>query len=183
MKNLLFKLVAILLLFSTFINCSSDSDSNSTKPITCPPGYTGPNCDSPITPTKIKITKIRIKQFPNSDGTTNWDFTNGPDIYIKLYKSSSLIFTSATYASNAIGDGSMNYEETFSPSFESNNSSSLFRMDLFDYDGNDTPSNPDDLMTSIYFSTYANFIGFPSSFNIQDSTGAFKAEVSVTYEW
>ena len=96
-----------------------------------------------------------------------------------------MIFTSSTYAPNAIGNGTTSYEEAFIPNFESTTISTIFKMELFDYDGDDTPSNQDDLMNTLYFSPYVETqgLGFPSSFNIQDSSGLYKAEVFVNYEW
>lgn len=194
MKKFLLKTALVTMMFLTFSGCSSDSDSsctpipclnggvsNSDCGCDCPQGYTGDNCSLEITPTKIKINKIRIKKFTDS----GWDTFNGPDIYIKLYKSNILIFTSSTYAPNAVGDGSLYYDEVFNPTFESNSTSIIFKMELLDYDGNDTPANTDDLMTTLYFSPFVGTegLGFPSSFNIQDSSGQYRAEVFVTYEW
>lgn len=194
MRKILFNTAFVATIFLAFSSCSSDSESSCT-PIACynggisnsdcgcdcPQGFTGDNCSLEVTPSKIKITKIRIKKFNDSA----WDTFNGPDIYIKLYKSNSLIFTSSTYAPNAIGDGSVYYDEDFNPNFESNSTSIIFKMELLDYDGNDTPANSDDLMTTLYFSPFVSTEGlrFPSSFNIQDSNGQYKAEVFVTYEW
>lgn len=163
----------------SFFGCSSDSDSSTTTPTPCPQGYTGPNCTTEITPSKIKITKIRIKQFPNNIADSG---LSNPDIFIDFYKSNSLIYTSySNYFLNANGDGSMNYDYTFITPYESTSISTIFRLDLIDYD----TSTTEELMNSFFFSpyTYTQGLGFPTSFNIQDSSGAYKAEIFVTYEW
>jgi hypothetical protein len=198
----LFKISAFVLLTLNFLGCSSDSSDDPCVPITClnngvsnsdcgcdcPQGYSGTNCSLEITPTKIKITKIRIKQFSNLnlDGFL-WDGTNRADIYIKLYKpTTNLIFTSSFYTANANGDGTSFYDEVFNPQIESTLSSSIFKMELIDYDGDDfLDTNGDDLMHTATFSTYVETQGsnFPNSFEIKDSSQQLTVEVFVTYEF
>lgn len=172
--NTLLKRILILFLFLLIVNCSSVSDKNRT-PITClnagtPNAGCGCNClegftsfDSnlEISPTKIKNTKIRIKQFPNLDWTTS----AGPDISIKLYKpDTELILTFSSYVPNANGNRTFSHDELFNPPLES----SLSMLELLDFVGYYILYNNDDLMYSIIFSTYVGTrdSNFPSSLEI-----------------
>lgn len=182
MKTSIFKSVSLLIMFTTFSGCSSDSYSSSPNPVSCPQGYTGTNCLTEITPSKITITKIRIKQFPNNGGGTD-DLGTNPDIFISLDKSSTNVFVAGSYFNNADGSGATNYDFPMLSSVNSASISTIFKLDFWDYDS--PPTNSNDLMSTIYFSPYVNTqgLGFPASFNIQDSSGVYKAEVFVTYEW
>lgn len=180
MKTSIFKSVSLLIMFTILSGCSSDSNSSLPNPTPCPQGYTGLNCATEITPTKITITKIRIKQFPNNGGGTD-DLGTNPDLFISLDKSSSNVFVAGSYFNDANGNGTMNYDFPMLSGINSTSTSTIFKLDFWDYDN--TSNN--DLMNSIYFSPYSSTqgLGFPTSFNIQDSSGAYKAEVFVSYEW
>ena len=195
MKKFLLKTALVTILFLAFSGCSSDSDSsctpipcynggvsNSNCGCDCPQGYAGDNCSIEITPTKITITKIRIKQFPNS-ATGGDDLGTNPDLFISLDKASTNIYVASSYYENANGNGSIFYDFNMPSGIFSTSTSTIFTLRFWDYDN--PPINDNDLMTTLYFSPFVSTEGlrFPSSFNIQDSSGQYRAEVFVIYEW
>ncbi len=62
------------------LNCLNGGDCVSGA-CACPPGFGGVDCSVVLDPTKMRITKITIDDFPATrpDGT-NWDYVGGPDI-------------------------------------------------------------------------------------------------------
>lgn len=193
MKKILLNTVLVTILFLTLSGCSSDSDSsctpiaclnggvsNSNCGCDCPQGYTGNNCSLEITPTKITITKIRVKQFPNSASGVD-DLGTNPDLFLSLDKSSTNVYVSDSYYPDANGNGSAAYDFIMPSGIFSTSISTIFALSFWDYDDN----SDNDLMNTIFFSPYTSTVNlkFPSSFNIQDSNGQYKAEVFVTYEW
>lgn len=188
MKTIL-KRITLVTFLGLILSCSNDS---SCVPITClnggtatpdcgcncPEGYFGTDCSSEKMPAKILISKIRINKFPNDGGGVD-DLGTNPDLFISLIKDNSNIYTSTTYFSNANGDGSINYDYSFTTPIECTVASPLFLLELWDYDSNTN----NDLMGTIVVSPYLNFKGFPSSIIIQDDNKNFIGEIFVTYKW
>lgn len=175
-----------------FLGCSSDSGSDSCVPISCqnggtsnadcgcncPQGYGGTDCSTQLTPSKIKITKIRILKFLNSGAGLDDGGTN-PDILISVDKGSANLYTSTVYYSNSDGLASIPYDFTPPTPIESIQTSTIFTLNFWDYDDNSSY----EFLNSIYFSPFVNISGFPSSITIQDTNGNYKAQLYLTYEW
>lgn len=206
MKNSILKSVLILILFTSFLSCSSDSNSPACLPITClnggtstsncgcncPTGFKGTNCSTQITPTKISITKIRIKAFPNTDSSnSNWDVnfpdaSNAlPDIFVTLENvSEAFLYQSPNYYANVISNGSNFFDFTPTTPIEITNVNSSFLIKLYDYDQADSNISSDpDLMAYKAFNFYSSSSGFPATLIVSNENAPFQVEFSLTYQW
>lgn len=195
MKITIKLLTLTLLLFSLIFNsCKKDDDDP--KPVdpcanitclnggfcingscSCPQGYNGPACENQITPTKIRITKITVTKFPATTSSGGgWDVSNGPDIFVNIYKGSSLIWEEPAYYQNA--NPTLDYDFFPSPYVDLNSPNDQYTIQLYDYDDID----PNDFMGGIYFVPYSSFGGFPSVLTI-DGGGTVAFKIHVTYLW
>ena len=191
----------MLMIAIVFLGCSSDS-SDDCQPITClnggisnsdcgcdcPQGYTGSNCNSQITPTRIKLNKVRIKYFPNTK--TNgaaWDAglsgnSINPDIFIRLGLGTGnnigLIYESGVI-NNAISDGIINYDFIPTTNTYINMPTQTHTIILGDYD--DIGSN--EFMGGFTFVPYTSNNSFPATILLQDNSIPLSFELFVTYEW
>lgn len=75
MKHLLFSLAALAAI--TITSCGKDD-----TPKVCPPGYVGDDCDVPVAPTYITITRLTVSGWPMiKPSGSGWDSNGtGPDI-------------------------------------------------------------------------------------------------------
>jgi hypothetical protein len=207
-KTLFFTFLTLSLLLS----CSSDSDSDNNNnnnsgetpctPIAClnggvsrpdcgcdcPIGFTGPNCSTQITPSKILITKIKVKNFPNKkpDGVTTWDdflFTsfNSPDIFPFLTVGSTSLFQGDDIQ-DAIsnGNGTDNFTWTPSTPIEIISINSQYTLNLYDEDAGEPGY---EFMGGFNFPLYNSTGGFPTTLNISNATSPYKFELTVSYVW
>ena len=199
----------MLLMIAMFFGCSNDSPTASTPTPTpgctpipclnggisrpdcgcdCPIGFTGPNCSTQVTPTKILITKIKVKNFPNKkpDGVTTWDdfiFTsyNSPDIFPLLTLGSITLFQ-GSYFQDAISNGNGTDNFTWIPSTPINiiAINSQFTLILRD---DDAGSPGYEIMGGFNFYLYNSTEGFPTTISISNSTSPYKFELTVSYVW
>ena len=203
-KKIFFGILTLSLLFS----CSSDSEtetrctpiaclnngvSNSNCGCDCPQGFTGSNCSIQSTPTIIKITKIKVKYFPNTDNGSNWDVSfptannAWPDIYVTLENSNSVeLFNAPNYFPNVTSNGSNTWD--FIPSTPISISFIYFnslKLKLYDYDGADSNVNDnlDDLMATTIFNIYNANGGFPSIITVGNTSTPIVYELSLQYVW
>lgn len=184
MKKQFKKTVFSLTMILSLLGCSSDSDSSISTPAPCPPGYTGTNCNIPITPTKIKITKFKVANFPNVDDSgVAWDFgssgsASNPDIYLQLGS-----YITEIYYNDVLSNGTNSFEFTPNAPVEITNVNNIHSIYLGDWDS--PPTNPHDLMAQIDFYPYQSINGFPSTLTlIENSTSSsFKVELTLNYEW
>lgn len=189
-------------LLTTFLlinfSCSSDSDSDSTcTPISCqnggisnsdcgcdcPNGYSGTNCGSQVMPTKIKVTKIRVKYFPNTNNGTNWDVGGLPDIFVRLGKGNGDSNTQLLYTSGVIENATSNGVDVFDfvPTTATyiTNITQQHVVILGDYD----TASYNDFMGGFTFTPYNNTNNFPSTILLQDSNVPLSFELFFSYEW
>ncbi len=197
MKNL-FKITAFVFLTLNFLGCSSDSSetpcttiaclnngvSNSDCGCDCPLGYSGTNCGTIVTPSKVIITKVVVKAFNNlNSGGIGYDLANGPDIYIKINSGNTVLYDHPNIFSNATSGLDTNYQFVLTPnSLEITNVNSPLVVSLWDYDLGDIPSNADDNMASAVFFPF-NGNSFPTSIIITDPTSPTKFEVFLSYQF
>jgi hypothetical protein len=200
MKKQNFKLAVVLICLIPFLNCSSNSDAENCSTIVCqnggtfsncecncPQGYSGVNCSNQVTPSRISITKVIVKSFPNTDLSGGfWDPTiptadDGlPDIYITFQNSDlNVIYDSPTFFGNAISDGSTFYEFTLNPPLVITNYSNPYLVSIWDYDVN----NADDFMTSEGFFIYNSTGGFPETLTVLDTSEPILVDITLTYQW
>jgi hypothetical protein len=201
MKNCI-KGLSMLLMIAMFFGCSKDDSSSSCTPIAClnggvstpdcgcdcPIGFTGPNCSTQVTPTKILITKIKVKNFPNKkpDGVTTWDdfiFTsyNSPDIFPFLTLGSITLFQGSAFQ-DAISNGNGTDNFTWIPStpIEIVAINSQLTLDLYD---DDAGSPGYEFMGGFNFYLYNSTGGFPTTITLSNSTSPYKFELTISYVW
>jgi hypothetical protein len=177
----------------TPIPCLNNGVSNSVCGCDCPQGFTGFNCATQTTPVSIKITKIKVKFFPNSDNGNYWDISfpttinAWPDIYVTLENSNAVeLFNAPTYFANVTSDGSNTWD--FIPSTPISISFIYFnnlKLKLYDYDGavSNVNDNVDDLMTTTFFDIYSATGGFPTTINVGNTTTPIVYELTLQYVW
>lgn len=181
MKNLIFKAALSLALLISLTNCSSDSDD----PIIteCPIGYTGTNCDIPITPKKIKISKIVLRLVPyvdsNSNTWDNWldDTDVWPDVFTAIASSTqTLLISDVVYDVNQ-DSGYL----TITPNqpLEMPSVNQVYALGVFDYDGGEDYET----MSETYFSLYDPSKGFPQYITVVNNSQPTIADIYLTYEW
>lgn len=180
MKKFIFKSVLLLIVSTSLLSCSSD-DSETTAPIVCPTGYTGTDCTTQVTPTRIVISKIRVKLFPNTNAGSNWDVGSAPDIFVRLGRgdgsaSTVTLFTS-DYISDALSDGTNFFDFTPSTPIELLFPTQQHAIILGDYDS--TSSN--EFMGGLVFNPYNSTGGFPSTITVNNSSIPLRFELTVSY--
>ena len=148
----------------------------------CPEGYTGIDCGSQITPYRIKVTKIRVKYFPNTNNGSNWDLSDAPDIFVQLAKGSgsgaALLYQSSAI-NNVLSDGVTNYDFIPTTAVYITNPLDIHSVLLGDYDS----VSANDFMGGFTFTPYASNNGFPSSILLQNTTTPLSFELFLTYEF
>lgn len=197
----LFKISAFVFLTLNFLGCSSDSSESPCIPISClnngvsnsdcgcdcPQGYTGNNCGTQITPTQIRITKIRVKKFPSATPNGNWwDIlpNSDADIYVTIENSNlSVIYNHPTYFPNAEIIGSNYYDFIPSTPIIITNVNGQFIVNLYDYDGS-TIDDDNDFIGFAGLTPYSlSQSGFPTTKIITGLNGALEFEMYFTYQW
>lgn len=194
MKTKILSFVSLVAIFVTILVINSCKKEDPTPPdpcanitclnggycvngsCSCLQGYSGPDCGTQVTPTKIRISKIEVTRFPATDGGAGWDLTSGPDIFPKITKGTTVIWDSPNYTQNA--NPSLTYEFTPSPSVDLTSPTDQYTITLYDYDDTDA----DDWMGGIYFTPYSSTNGFPSVLTV-DAGGAVAFKIYITYVW
>lgn len=173
-------------MFATFSGCSSDSDSSTSTPTPCPQGYNGTNCNTQITPSKIKITKIRVTSFPNSKPSGfPWDalppgFSNPDIIPVLSSNSGTIILFQGTEVSDAISNGNDIFDFIPTTPIIINSPLSQYGLTLFDKDDVSPTLEP---MGGWNFYPYNSTNNFPSILHVGTGTNAVKFDLYLTYEW
>ena len=198
------KLIALLVVLMLNINCSSDSDSstpactpipclnggtsNANCGCNCPQGFTGANCGTLVTPTSVKITKIKVKKFPDANSSNNWwdTFPNSDaDIYLTVENSAlTVIYTYLpNYCSNATGLGTVTYDFIPTTPITLTNVTSTYFINIYDYDGSTNNAN-NDFITWLPFSPFSTSqTSFPTTKTVTNSTNTFECELTYQYTW
>lgn len=145
----------------------------------CADGYSGPTCLDQITPRKIFIKEVRVKNFPATDNGAGWDLTSGADLYLDIYQepngSAPLASFKNAYYENATPG--VTYKFTFNGTgLELTNMDVRYGFVLMD---NDTDA--DDQVGGLIGYIYSNTNGFPPTQNWVN--GDFTFEIDMTYAW
>ncbi|QBZ98857.1 calcium-binding EGF-like domain-containing protein [Flavobacterium sangjuense] len=192
----------MLIMIAAVLSCSSDS-SSSCVPITCLnggisntncgcdclPGYSGNDCSTRITPTKIKVSKIRISMFPNTDsGGSAWDVSSGsPDISLIVSRDNSgtpiAIWNAPTYYPDVLSNGTNFFDFTLTIPIEITQVTTPHYIELLDYDGADTIPSANDTMGVIAFYPYVQANGFPTTIYLANDLLPLRFELTLSYEW
>ena len=148
---------------------------------TCTEGFRGRNCDIEITPTKVSITKVTVKNFSAlAQNLSNWDLGSSADIYpvITGQDISNVVWTSNTYYDDALPG--LNYSFTPVSEVELIYPTMLYTVGIYDFDGG-TVFNEDDLVGSVQFKPYQQGLTFPKV--ISFTSGETSVDLEVKYYW
>lgn len=173
MKKIIALVFSATMLITLISSCSKNDDTVNTS--TCPQHYTGVNCSQQITPSKIRITQIKVTRFPCLDGGSDWDLFGGsnPDIKVAVYNGTQNIYVS----SSIVIDASCIAPNYNFPCSIDVNSTDSYTFGLFDDD-----SASDDFMGGVIQKLYSSTSGFPTSITVDASAGvAF--QLTVEYTW
>jgi hypothetical protein len=192
------KFIALLVVLMLNINCSSDSNdtaactpipclnggtSNANCGCNCPQGFTGANCGTLVTPTSVKITKIKVKKFPDANNGNWWDtFPNSDaDIYLTVENSAfTVIYNHPTYFSNATGLGTSTYDFIPATPINLTNVTSNYLINLYDYDS----SFSSELISVLAWAPFSTSqTSFPTTKTVTNSTNTFECELTYQYTW
>jgi hypothetical protein len=174
---------ALALAMFMIMGCSSDSDSEPT----CPQGFTGSDCMTKITPSKIMINKVVIRAFPNlTPPGALWDTNEDtsedwPDLMFIIKQGNTPIYI--TPSSSIAVDVQPSQQVTFniSPALEITEPLDAYGIELADYDGSLESS---DLMVNYFFGIYdPTTNSFPDHVTITDAAQLFQADFYMTYAW
>jgi hypothetical protein len=143
----------------------------------CPMGYSGSDCSQQLTPSSITITSVSITKFPPT-GTNggSWDFSSGPDVYVRLSKNNSFVAYNRAFDISNATTPPLEWNP-ISDGFIMDSPESVYRMSVMDDDGIDT----DDVLGWIEFTPYWEDNGFPQ--NIQLSCQNCAVEMTLTVEY
>ena len=165
----------------TPVNCTNGGSQTVDCQCDCLDGFSGFDCSVQLTPTTIKITKIVVKKFPDTDDGDFWDSLDlsDADIYIQVTEGLfNIIYDHPFYIPNASG---LNVEYEFIPESPINLTSflSVNYIDLYDYD----EFNSDDLISILGFIPYESSGGFPTTITRTNSDGTFECDIAFEYTW
>lgn len=141
MKKLIY-----LLLISILLSCSKDKS--------CPPGFTGSDCNQELTPQYMKLHAVWLNEFPPTDNGAGWDLLDGPDIYFTLSYNGNVIYSSKDRKyTNAI-QGPLLWTIDTNVNFD--HPADEYVLSAYDYDD----TSADDYMGGIKFVPYIPNKGF-----------------------
>jgi hypothetical protein len=195
MKNGMVK-IGMFLLLVLALGCSNDDSTESCTPITClnggvstadcgcvcSQGFTGSNCDTQLTPSIIKITKIKVTAFPSTRTNGNlWDeaaFGNfvRPDIFPYLTIGSTVLLQGAA-VQDAVNPNVYTWTPTNPVVITQSQFNSQFSLDLYDED-----SLTNEFMGGWYFYVYNSTGGFPTTKTV-GAAGPITFELTLSYVW
>jgi hypothetical protein len=136
-----------------------------------------------ITPTSVKITKIKVKKFPDSNNGNWWDtFPNSDaDIYLTVENSAfTVLYNHPTYYSNATGLGTSTYDFIPATPINLTNVTSNYLINLYDYDN----SVSSELISVLAWSPFSTSqTSFPTTRTVVNGTNTFECELTLQYTW
>ena len=165
----------------TPVNCTNGGSQTVDCQCDCLDGFSGFDCSVQLTPTTIKITKIVVKKFPDTDDGDFWDSLDlsDADIYIQVTEGLfNIIYDHPFYIPNASG---LNVEYEFIPESPINLTSflSIHYIDLWDYG----TLSDDDAISKLSFIPYESSGGFPTTITRTNSDGTFECDIAFEYTW
>lgn len=191
-KNL--SILSLLLIF--IVSCSKDDNNDACSPINClnggtqtvncgcdcPDGFSGSDCSTKLTPSSIKITKVDVKKFPDTNNGNWWDIlpNSDADIYFTIQNESQVeIYEHPTKYEDASGLN-ITYPFTLDPALTINNVTNFHRIYLYDDDG----LLAHDLIDHIIFKPYDSLReGFPTNLTITNLTDTFECDITLEYNF
>lgn len=135
-------------------------------------------------PTSVKITGVKVVQIPFT--TTNgggWDNNSGPDVsYSITDESDHVLVTPTTYFPN-VTSAQLPLAFALPTPLQVTNFATVYKIHLWDYDGDDLPANPDDWMGGYQFS-FSGFAssGYPTTATLSAAGSSLKLELSLQWQ-
>ncbi|MEY3501613.1 MAG: hypothetical protein RL308_3286 [Bacteroidota bacterium] len=189
----------MLLIIALFFGCSEEDSSSSCIPITClnggtstldcgcncPIGFTGSNCSTQVIPTQVKITKIRVKKFPNlKPNGSNWDTFvlpgyEKPDIFPVLFTFQGTVLFAGTPIKDSFSYGNDAFDFIPSTPIVITQLTQMYTLILYDDDVN----NSFETMGGINFYIYSSTGGFPTTIPLNNPTSDYGFELTLSYVW
>jgi len=203
MKIIVSKFLVLFLVFFLF-GCSSDSttpcvpisclNGGTSTPecgCNCPQGFTGSNCSTQIAPTKITITKIRVKKFPNlKPNGSNWDTFvlpgyERPDIFPTLfpYQGTSVLYMGTPIIKDSFSYGNDTFDFIPTTPIVLTQISQQYTLVLYDDDSTIINPNSSELMGGFNFYIYNSTGGFPTTMAVSSPTSDYGFELTLSYTW
>lgn len=145
----------------------------------CPTGYSGADCGTQRTPTKVTINGIKVTKHPALDGGgSTWDpITNtNPDLFAVIKQGATTLITSGSV--NNISSGSTTILPGIT-AYDVTNLTTQLNIELWDEDT--PPVDANDSMGSINFSIYNSTNHFPTTLVVDNGTLTFELTLSYTY--
>jgi hypothetical protein len=155
--------IAFLLALSS---CNKDDSG------TCPEGYTGENCSTQITPSRITMSEIILTDFPEQ----NWDTGSGPDLKVMLTKGSDTLYLSPQYYNDVTAKAEFSY--VLPTPVGTNDMEAEYTLHAFDFDNGALEP-----MGSVTFDIYDNGAGFPTRREVDCDGCAVAFKVRLQYQW
>jgi hypothetical protein len=143
----------------------------------CPSGYSGADCGTQRTPTKITITGIKVTKYPALDGASTWDLAlnTDPDIFAVVKQGTNTIISTGVNTNvtgqSIVLSGGVPYDVT--------DMVTQMNIELFDQDT--PPIDSNDPMGNINFSIYNSTNRFPSTLVVNNGTLTFELTLTYTY--
>jgi hypothetical protein len=125
----------------------------------------------------MRISRIKITNFPQYDNGSNWDFLDGPDLYVTLSLGQNVIHSQLPqFFEDAVATNDYSYYPN--ALIDLNSPTSQYAIRLYDYDD----GLGDDYVGGYSFYPYPiPGGGFPTVFTLSGATMSF--EFTVSYEW
>ncbi len=145
----------------------------------CPEGYNGTNCGNQITPAEIRLSEIRVIDWPAMrENGLPWDSDSGPDLSFELRdEADNVILTSDTTFFD-VQEGA-DIANPYLPFFRFDEiGAQRYQFRLYDEDAGGFR----EFMEGIEFSLYSSFNGFPDPLTI-DGGGDLKVELYLSYHF
>lgn len=141
----------------------------------CPDGYGGPECEEKEPPSVMQVTSITITKFPQYDNGSNWDVTDGPDLFVMILQGSTVLHEQPYM----FEDASSGFSYAYVPDIPITLSDpeSKYSIALYDFD-----NVVDDYMGGITFTPYNADEDFPAIKQL-DAGAGIEFELAVEYAW
>ena len=151
----------------------------------CPLGYTGEDCGTQITPTKITITGVRVTKFSALNGNDKWDkllplpADKNADIYAVI---KTVVGGTEIYKTSTIDEAD---QQTYTfPNPQQRDVTNLiqdYNIELLDEDSG--LEQGDDSMGNFNFKIYTETNKFPTKLVVANTAGTLEFELSLSYTY
>lgn len=135
-------------------------------------------------PTSVKITGIKVVQLPfTTPSGGGWDNNSGPDVsYSITDESDHALVTPSTYYPN-VTSAQLPLPFTLPTPYQVTNFAAVYKVHVWDYDGDDLPPNPDDWMGGYQFSLsgFAS-AGYPTTAPLYAPGSSIKLELTLQWQ-